>query len=269
MSKPAVGFVGMTHLGLVSATGTCSKGFKTICFDLDKELIKELQSGKLPVLEPDLDDTLVANGEQQSFTANISDLKECDIVYIAPDVPTDNHGQSDLTNIEKLINQVIPNLNEQAILVVLCQVPPGFTRLLSMPDDRLYYQVETLIFGRALERATKPERFIIGAANPEVPMPDNYRLLLEAFDCPLLHMRYESAELAKISINMCLVASITVANTLAELCESIGADWHEIVPALKLDKRIGQYSYLSPGLGIAGGNLERDLTTVISFSEKT
>ena len=72
-------------------------------------------------------------------------------------------------------------------------------------------------------------------------------------------MAYESAELAKISINFCLVASITVANTLAEVCERIGADWSEIAPALKLDRRIGQGAYLSPGLGIAGGNLERDL----------
>ena len=81
-------------------------------------------------------------------------------------------------------------------------------------------------------------------------------------------MRFESAELTKISINCCLVASVTVANTLAELCERIGADWSEIAPALKLDKRIGAYSYLSPGLGLAGGNLERDLATVIGFSQE-
>jgi UDPglucose 6-dehydrogenase len=86
--------------------------------------------------------------------------------------------------------------------------------------------------------------------------------VLEAFNCPVLPMLYESAELAKISINCCLVASVSVANMLAELCEGIGADWSEIAPALKLDRRIGPYSYLSPGLGIAGGNLERDLATV-------
>ena len=80
-------------------------------------------------------------------------------------------------------------------------------------------------------------------------------------------MRYESAELAKIAINCCLVASVTVANTLAELSERIGADWSEIVPALKLDARIGQYAYLAPGLGIAGGNLERDLATIERLSE--
>jgi UDPglucose 6-dehydrogenase len=55
---------------------------------------------------------------------------------------------------------------------------------------------------------------------------------------------------------------------LAELCEKIGANWFEIIPALKLDKRIGPFAYLNPGLGIAGGNLERDLRTVIDFSKK-
>jgi UDPglucose 6-dehydrogenase len=80
-------------------------------------------------------------------------------------------------------------------------------------------------------------------------------------------MRYESAELAKISINCCLVASVTVGNTLAELCERVGADWSEIAPALKLDRRIGAHAYLAPGLGIAGGNLERDLATVERLSQ--
>jgi UDPglucose 6-dehydrogenase len=67
---------------------------------------------------------------------------------------------------------------------------------------------------------------------------------------------------------MCLVASVTTANTLAELCEQIGADWAEIIPALRLDKRIGQYAYLNPGLGISGGNLERDLVTAISYANQ-
>ena len=110
----------------------------------------------------------------------------------------------------------------------------------------VYYQVETLIFGRAVERATQPERFIVGCLAPDKPLDPRFAALLGAFDCPILPMRYESAELAKISINMCLVASDTVANTLAELCERIGADWSEIVPALKLDRRIGRTAISSP-----------------------
>jgi UDPglucose 6-dehydrogenase len=114
----------------------------------------------------------------------------------------------------------------------------------------------------------KPERYIVGCSDPKGALPSAYRTFLEAFGCPILPMRLESAELTKISINCCLVASVSVANTLAELCEQIGADWSEISPALKLDRRIGAYSYLNPGLGIAGGNLERDLATIVRFSEE-
>jgi len=133
----------------------------------------------------------------------------------------------------------------------------------------LFYQVETLAFGRAVERATRPERYIVGCADPAEVLPEVFTILLGAFGCPILPMRYESAELAKIAINCCLVASITVANTLAELSEGIGADWSEIIPALKLDGRIGQGAYLAPGLGIAGGNLERDLATIARLSKET
>lgn len=266
MTKPVVGFAGMTHLGLVSATAIASRGFPVVCFDADKELIARLQRGELPVLEPDLDDLVRANGSGQTFTASIADLGRCDVVYIAPDVPTDDRGESDLSGIRALIDAVAAALAPDAVLVVLCQVPPGFTRgLAAPPPERRYYQVETLVFGRAVERATKPERYIVGCADPSRPLNPHFRAVLEAFGCPILSMRYESAELAKISINFCLVASVSVANTLAEVCETIGADWSEIAPALKLDRRIGQFSYLTPGLGISGGNLERDLRTVIEI----
>jgi UDPglucose 6-dehydrogenase len=269
MTLPVVGFAGMTHLGLVSASAVAGKGFQTICYDADGALIERLRRGELPVVEPGLDDLVRGNGARQSFTCDLADLKRCDVVYIAPDVPTDDAGVSDLTGIRKLIDRVAASLAPEAILVVLCQVPPGFTRALgSVPHDRLYYQVETLVFGRAVERATEPERYIVGCADPSRPIDPRLRAVLEAFGCPILPMRYESAELAKISINMCLVASISVANTLAELCEAIDADWSEIVPSLRLDKRIGPYSYLVPGLGIAGGNLERDLATVIRLADQ-
>lgn len=263
MNQPKVGFVGMTHLGIVSATAVAAKGFPTVCYDPDSNLIAALARGLLPVVEPGLPELLAANGKNQRFSDQIDELSACDIIYIAPDVPTDDSGKSDLAGIRRLIDEVSRLLAPDSIMVILCQVPPGFTRnLRGLPLELLYYQVETLVFGRAVERAMQPERFILGCASPDRPLDSRLASLLDAFDCPILPMRYESAELAKISINMCLVASVTVANTLAELCEKIGADWSEIVPALKLDRRIGPYSYLAPGLGIAGGNLERDLATV-------
>ncbi len=264
---PVVGFAGMTHLGLNSAVAMAEKGFTLICFDPDPKRIAPLQAGKLPVVEPDLPELLAKNADRITFTADEAALAACDVVYVAPDVATDDAGGSDLGPISALIAVVDRAMRPDAVMVILSQVPPGFTRTLSRAPAVTYYQVETLIFGRAIERALYPERFIIGGADPRVPLPAAFRTVLESFGCPILPMRYESAELAKISINCCLVASVSVANTLAELCEKIGAEWSEIVPALKLDKRIGQYSYLSPGLGIAGGNLERDLATVCRFAD--
>lgn len=269
MTEPVVGFAGMTHLGLISGTAVAAKGFRTLCYDANQALTDDLCKGNLPVVEPGLNDLLRDNGPRQAFTSDIAALGKCDVVYISPDVPTDDTGASDLSSIRDLIGKVTAALNDRAILVVLCQVPPGFTRTLTaLPLRRLYYQVETLVFGRAVERAMEPERYIVGCADPEQPIAPMFKALLERFGCPILPMQYESAELAKISINMCLVASVGVANTLAELCEAIGANWSEIAPSLKLDRRIGQYSYLAPGLGIAGGNLERDLTTVVTLADR-
>jgi UDPglucose 6-dehydrogenase len=269
LTFPVVGFAGLTHLGLVSAVGTASKGFRVVGYDADTSRVSAIAAGHLPVLEPGLDELARRYSAQLSYSNKIDALRSCDIVYIATDVPTDDRGQSDLSGISALIETIIPALGPNALLCVLCQVPPGFTRRLPLDPARLFYQVETLVFGRAIERATKPERFIVGCADPARPLPEAYATLLSAFDCPVLPMRYESAELAKIAINCCLVASVSVANTLADLSERIGADWHEIAPALRLDRRIGPYSYLAPGLGIAGGNLERDLATVLRLSEAT
>jgi len=268
MKKPVIGFAGLTHLGLNSIVASAARGFKVIGFHDDAQLVGNLSNGLPHVSEPQLPELMAAFKADLLFSSNSSSLKDCDIVYISVDVPTDEKGMSDLSPVEEMINIATTQMNTDAILVILCQVPPGFTRKLTWPAKQLYYQVETLIFGCAVDRALNPERFIIGTADPKESLAADFSTFLASFDCPILPMRYESAELAKISINMFLVASVTTSNTLAEICENIGADWFEIIPALRLDKRIGQHAYLNPGLGIAGGNLERDIRTVLNFSKQ-
>lgn len=269
MTRPVLGFAGMTHLGLVSGICAAEKGFRAICFDPDSARTSSLAGGALPVSEPGLPELLAKNRERLLFTSDSAKLSTCDVVYVAPDVPTDEQGRSNLGPVDAMLEVAFSATRDDAVIVVLSQVPPGFSRKRQRPDRILYYEVETLVFGRAAERALNPERTIIGCADPGHPLPTAYANWLRARNCPSLTMRYESAELAKISINCCLVASIGTANTLAEISEKIGADWSEIVPALKLDKRIGPHAYLSPGLGIAGGNLERDLATVLRIAGET
>jgi len=211
MKRPTIGYAGMTHLGINSAAAGAEHGFDVVCYDSDAERIAALIGGEIPVVEPGLPELMKKNAGRLSFTADSKKLASCDVVYISSDVPTNDTGESDLTPIEKLVGEIDAAIPDGAILVILCQVPPGFARRQRRAGPSLYYQVETLIFGRAVERAMYPERFIIGCAQPADPLPPAFAQYLESFGCPILPMRYESAELAKISINACLVSSVSVA----------------------------------------------------------
>ena len=135
----------------------------------------------------------MANRSRLRFTQDVGALTKCRLVVVSLDVPTDASNRSDLTPLRKLIDHIVPSLGPETTLVILSQVTPGFTRSLKVSGVNLYYQVETLIFGRAVERALQPERFIVGCANPSTPLPAAYAEWLRAFGCPVLPMRYESA----------------------------------------------------------------------------
>ena len=217
--KPVIGFAGLTNLGLVSALAAAAKGFRVIGYDSDAARVAEFSARRFPISEPELGEIANNVGDLISYSSGLSALRDCHTVYISTDVPTDDNGASDLSGIGALIEQVAVVLSPHASLVILCQVPPGYTRSVRFPAERLFYQVETLVFGVAIQRALQPERLIIGCAEPTRALPEPYQAFLSAFGCPIMPMRYESAELCKISINCCLVASVTVANTLAELSE--------------------------------------------------
>jgi UDPglucose 6-dehydrogenase len=268
-----IGFAGLSHLGINYSLATATKGFEVLAFHPSKELVADLGNGKFPIEEPGLAELFTANQGRIRFTADAKDLSACDLVFVALDVKTDDGNRSDTGPLGELIKQLAPHLKKGSALVLMSQVNPGFTRklredlLCTSAVSEVVYQVETLIFGRAVERALHPERYMVGASDPAKPLPALLKQWHDSFGCPVLVMRYESAELAKIAINFFLVSSVTTTNTLAEVCENIGADWNEIAPALRLDARIGPKAYLTPGLGIAGGNLERDLVTVKRLAE--
>lgn len=272
MSAVKVGFAGMSHLGLVSAAAAASKGHDVVGYDPDAALCAALTSSTLPVHEPGLADLLATPGARVRFSANPADLSSCDVVVVARDVPTDAADRSDLAPVTELLDRVAFVAKPGAAVVMLSQVNPGYTRAararIEARGALLYYQVETLIFGRAVHQAVTPERFIVGCADPAAPLVQAFAAFLASFGCPVLPMCYESAELCKISINMFLIAQVSTTNMLADICERVGAEWHEIEPALRLDRRIGQYAYLGAGLGIGGGNLQRDMATIASLASE-
>lgn len=265
------GFLGLSHLGLVASVCWASlDGGPVVGVDVEQAAVDSLNGNELPVYEPGLEELLRAHRPRLVFTTDFSRLTDCGLVILARDVPTGPDNSSDLGVVEELVDRMVPHLAEGSTLVLMSQVPAGFTRQVGATIRKarpgftfsLYYWVETLILGKAVERYLRPERIILGCLDPAAPLPIALGDVLARFSCPILRMSYESAELTKTAINLYLCSSVTFANTLADLCEAVGADWSEIVPALRLDHRIGAGAYLRPGLGIAGGNLERDLVTL-------
>ena len=261
-NSSVIGFVGMTHLGINYLAASSEKKFKVIGFDINKFKVEKLKKFKLDNSEPNLLNLIKKNKKNISFTNDFKMLKKCNIVFISQDVDTNNSGKSNLSKITQLINITKKNLNKNTVLVILSQLQPGFMRKVNFDNGKLYYQVETLIFGKGVDRALKPERIILGCQNKNHIIQKAYINYLKRFKCPVLKMSYESAELTKIAINIFLASSITTTNLLSEACSKISADWSEIVPALQLDARIGKKAYLKPGLGISGGNIERDISSI-------
>jgi UDPglucose 6-dehydrogenase len=268
-----IGFIGLSHLGLNYSLASAAKDFDVVAYDPDRALTARCAAGEFPLDEPGFNELFAEHRARLHYTSDETALAKCELVFYSLDLPTNERNESDPGVLTALIRATAPHLSSGTTAVVLSQVPPGYmrrlrTELCDCSGADFYYQVETLIFGRAVERAMHPERFIVGANDPARLLPASLQAWHAAFACPVLVMRLESAELAKIAINLFLVSTVTTTNTLAEICEAIGADWNEIAPALRLDGRIGPHAYLTPGLGLAGGNLERDLATLQSLAAR-
>ena len=183
------------------------------------------------------------------------DLHKADLVFVSHDTPTDETGKRDLLPIRRWLHVAVER--SSAPIVLTSQVPPGFTRSLGI--ERIWYQAETLRIKDAKERAMNPEQIIVGGPSP---IPPAYAHYLAAFNCPILRMSWESAEFAKIAINIFLAAQVDTTNRLAAAAKKVGASWQDIAGVLMLDKRIGKYAYLAPGRWQDSLHLLRDAVTL-------
>ena len=103
---------------------------------------------------------------------------------------------------------------------------------------------ETLIMGNVLSRFTKPERLIFGTENKN----KFFYNLLKKFECEIFVLSLKEAEMVKIAVNLFLLTSVTYSNAMDYYCRQFGFKFSKINAAIRTDKRIGKYSYLSPSL---------------------
>ena len=262
MKRFKIGYVGLTHLGLTYLTSSVMKNFSVVGYDNDKDKINNFNNNFFDITEKNLIQRLKKNKNKIIYTNDIKNLNKCRLIFISCDIKTNKNNKSDYSQLNNYLKLIRKKINIKIPIIILSQVKPGFSRKVRLEKFKLYYQVETLIFGKALKQATNPKRIILGKKSKKEKIESNYYQYLKVFNCPILEMKYESAELCKIAINIMLASNLSAASTIANVSEKIDADFSEIIPALKLDPRIGKNSYINPGLGISGGNIERDIFTI-------
>lgn len=266
MSKLTIGFAGLTHLGTCSSIAASLNGNSVVAFDFNDQIVKERVSGKFDSAEPGVEKFLRNLPDDFQLTNNVLDLVKCDLVIISVDSPVDKDGHVDTEPVKKFYEVLTKRIKREVPIIILSQVRPGFTRSLSESRNEVYYQMETLIFGEGLERALKPERYVVGLRDESEALNPRYEEFLMQSNCPIMKMSLESAELTKLSANFILASMITATNTLAELSSRVGGNWRQIAESLRMDRRIGKYAYLNAGLGLGGSNIIRDLIGIREMS---
>ena len=253
-----IGFIGLSHLSLSYSLVSAKRGYQIIMYDFNNDLMEKFKKFNLDFNEKSLLEKFKNYRSFYNLNNNIKNLNKCSLIFISLDVKTDKNNIADYSKIKKYKNLLDKKLKKKIPFIIQSQLQPGFCNKLRLGKRDVYYQVETLIFGKAFFRADKPERIIVGYKNTK-KFNNFYVKYLSTFKCPIIKMNYYSAEISKIAINIFLSSSVTVANILARISEKIGSNYKDIELALRSDRRIGFKSYLSAGLGISGGNLERDL----------
>jgi UDPglucose 6-dehydrogenase len=264
-----IAVVGTGYVGLVTGTCFAETGNTVTCIDIDQAKIRKLQSGKVTIYEPGLEQLFERNIKQNrlSFTTNLEEgIQDAKIIFLALPTPPGEDGSADLKYILKVSDDLGPLLKDYTIIIDKSTVPVGTAdkvRARIAAKAKVEFDVvsnpEFLREGVAVEDFMKPERVVIGTTSPKA------RKVMEALYAPfvrqgnpLVFMDERSAELTKYAANAFLATKITFMNEIANLCELLGADVDSVRKGVGTDSRIGK-RFLFPGIGYGGSCFPKDV----------
>ena len=272
--------VGTGYVGLVSGSCFAEFGANVVCIDSDSAKIDQLKEGKIPIFEPGLDELVKKNMEQGKLIFSTSLEKfvpTADLVFIAVGTPTRRgNGMADLRYVFESAKQIAASLQGYTVIVDKSTVPVGTARkvreIVESENPDADFDVasnpEFLREGAAISDFMRPDRVVIGVESEKAKnkLTELYRPL-NLRETPILISNLESAELIKYASNAFLATKISFINEIANLCESLGADVHDIAKGMGMDRRIGP-KFLHPGPGYGGSCFPKDTRALLSFAEE-
>ncbi len=272
--------IGAGYVGLVSGACFAEFGAHVTCLDVDESKIDALNSGKIPIYEPGLDDLVARNVEagRLGFTTEFpSAVAQADLIFIGVGTPTRRgDGHADLKYVYAAAKEIARHLEGYTVIVDKSTVPVGTARQVHRiireenpdADFDVASNPEFLREGAAISDFMRPDRVVIGVESEraEALLRELYRPI-NLIEAPIHVTNLESAELVKYASNAFLATKISFINEISALCERVGADVHAVAKGMGLDGRIGR-KFLHAGPGYGGSCFPKDTLALVRIAQE-
>lgn len=266
-----VGIVGAGYVGLTSAACLAHLGHHVTCVDNDEAKVEQLEAGRISIVEPGLPE-LVAEGmtdDRLAFTTDPGSLADAEMVLLCLPTPMGDGGEADLAVVDRALRTLSTVLRPDCTVVTKSTVPVGTAaRLAASPalaGRPVVSNPEFLREGHAVHDFLHPDRVLVGADH-DSEAADRVAGLYAGTGAPVVRCDTASAELAKYASNAFLAVKLSFVNTMADLCERVGADITQVTGTMGMDNRIGP-DFLAPGPGWGGSCLPKDTHALLRAAE--
>ncbi|MBZ0325910.1 MAG: UDP-glucose/GDP-mannose dehydrogenase family protein [Alphaproteobacteria bacterium] len=275
-----IAMIGTGYVGLVSGACFSEFGVSVTCVDKDAAKIARLEAGEIPIFEPGLDELVASNvaAGRLTFSTDLAAAVDgADAIFIAVGTPSRRgDGHADLSYVYAAAEEVAAALTGYAVVVTKSTVPVGTGREVERiirarrpdADFDVASNPEFLREGSAINDFMRPDRVVIGTSSERARevMRRLYRPLF-LIETPMLFSELETSELIKYAANAFLATKITYINEIADLCEQVGADVHDVARGIGLDGRIGR-KFLHPGPGYGGSCFPKDTVALVQTAQR-
>ncbi|OGQ07208.1 MAG: hypothetical protein A3G32_04335 [Deltaproteobacteria bacterium RIFCSPLOWO2_12_FULL_40_28] len=269
MEKKKIAIIGIGRVGLPFALYLDALGFDVVGIDRDQAMVEKVNQRKMPFIEPGCDELLTQS--KMTCTTSYDAVSKVDYIILTVGTPLMSHIETDLSNIEHVLEIIHPLLRPHQCFILRSTVAPKttdyvkkfiekYTKLKVGINFGLTFCPERLAEHKALaELKTLPQ--IIGCEdNMSYEMAEK---IFSTFGVKIFRTTFISAELTKLFNNTSRYIDFAVANQFAIIANNFGQNIYEILRLSNEDYPRG-YIY-SPGF-TAGTCLRKDFGMINELS---
>ena len=251
--------LGLGYVGTANAV-LLSQQNEVICYDLNTDRINFINDKKSPIEDKQASEFLSQKKLNIRGVSEFPTQYDFDFVIIA--TPTNYDPDTNYFD-TSTVESCIENLNAQnskATIIIRSTLPVGFVEGIQKkyPSQEIIFVPEFLREGKALHDSLYPSRIVIGSHSDQAKK--FAQLLVEGSinkEVEVLYTKATEAESSKLFANAFLAMRVTFFNELDSFAMARNLDTKEIVKAVSLDPRIGDY-YNNPSFGYGGYCLPKD-----------